>query len=154
MDVFDFKNYGPHTPCFSFEGYNTYARVVGMYDGDTITVTFPLPLTNPPCVYKFHIRLDGIDTPEIRGGGQAAVVSRDRLFNLITDIPPLPNMTKKDIQTMLTDNVYLVWLECHKFDKYGRILADIYRSRDHDKSFSQILMTEGLAKEYHGGKKA
>jgi endonuclease YncB( thermonuclease family) len=53
----------------------------------------------------------------------------------------------------LTNNVYLVWLKCHKFDKYGRVLADIYRSSEHGVSFSQILLAEGLAKEYHGGKK-
>jgi endonuclease YncB( thermonuclease family) len=151
----DFEQYGPSTPAFNFDGYHTIARVVGISDGDSIIVTLPLPTRSAaPCVYKFHIRLDGIDTPEMRGGGEAAINARNRLLQLITGVPLSDTdlLTKKHIQNLLSNEVHLVRLECGDFDKYGRVLANVFKPHEH-MSFSQILLDEGLAKEYHGGKK-
>jgi endonuclease YncB( thermonuclease family) len=152
----DFERYGPLTPTFNLDGYTTMARVVGISDGDSIVVTLPLPLPSAvaPYVYKFHIRLDGIDTPEIHGGGEAAINARNRLLQLITGMPlgDFALLTKKHIQNLLTNHVYLVRLECGNFDKYGRVLANVFKPHEHT-SFSQVLLDEGLAKEYHGGKK-
>ena len=152
----DFEQYGPSTALFSLDGYHTIARVVGISDGDSIVVTMPLPLPLSAAapVYKFHIRLDGIDTPEMHGGSEAAVNARNRLAQLITGLPlhDTALLTKKHIQNLLTNQVYLVRLECKKYDKYGRVLADVFKPHEHT-SFSQVLLDEGLAKEYHGGKK-
>jgi endonuclease YncB( thermonuclease family) len=151
----DFEQYGPSTPTFNFDGYHTIARVVGLSDGDSIVVTLPLPLpAAAPYVYKFHIRLDGIDTPEMYGGGEAAIKARNRLLQLITGLPlsDFALLTKKHIQNLLTNHVYLIRLECGNFDKYGRVLANVFKPNEHT-SFSQVLLDEGLAKEYHGGKK-
>ena len=42
-------------------------RVIKVYDGDTITIASKVPgLKNSP-IYKFSVRLNGIDTPEIKG---------------------------------------------------------------------------------------
>ena len=152
----DFQQYGPSTALFSLDGYHTIARVVGISDGDSIVATLPLPLPSAGApVYKFHIRLDGIDTPEMHGGGEAAVNARNRLVQLITGLPLSDTalLTKKHIQDLLTNHVYLVRLECKKFDKYGRVLADVFKPTHDRVSFSQVLLDEGLAKEYHGGKK-
>jgi endonuclease YncB( thermonuclease family) len=43
------------------EGY-----VLKVYDGDTITIASKLPFENSP-IYRFSVRLAGIDTPEIKG---------------------------------------------------------------------------------------
>ena len=45
----------------------TSGRVIKVYDGDTITIASKvIGLKNSP-IYKFPIRLNGIDTPEIKG---------------------------------------------------------------------------------------
>lgn len=43
----------------------TYGKVVKVYDGDTITIASKLPYIASP-IYNFHVRLNGIDAPEIR----------------------------------------------------------------------------------------
>ena len=40
--------------------------VVKVYDGDTITIASKLPYPESP-LYRFAVRLNGIDTPEIKG---------------------------------------------------------------------------------------
>ena len=42
-----------------------------VYDGDTITITAKLPYKNSQ-VYHFSIRLNGIDSPEIKGQTKTA----------------------------------------------------------------------------------
>ena len=40
--------------------------VVKVYDGDTITIASKLPYESSP-LYRFSVRLNGIDCPEIKG---------------------------------------------------------------------------------------
>jgi len=49
-------------PELSFENQKIEAKVVSVYDGDTIKIVFPLHDT----FYKWNCRLTGVDTPEIR----------------------------------------------------------------------------------------
>lgn len=39
---------------------------IKVYDGDTITIAAKLPYKGSP-IYRFSVRLNGIDTPEIKG---------------------------------------------------------------------------------------
>ena len=41
-------------------------RVIKVYDGDTITIASKLPFVESP-LYRLSVRLNGIDTPEIKG---------------------------------------------------------------------------------------
>jgi len=47
----------------------------------------------------------------------------------------------------------LVFIKCNDFDKYGRLLVKIYETKEGDCSINEILVKEGLAKCYDGGKK-
>lgn len=94
--------------------------VIKVYDGDTITVA-AMPLT-PHCgnacaeaaragpMYRFAVRLRGIDAPELKGSGPAehaaAVASRDALAGLLLG--------------------RAVALRNRGAEKYGRLLADVY----------------------------
>ena len=42
----------------------TKGRVVNVYDGDTLTLAARLP--NDNTIYKFSVRLRGLDCPEVR----------------------------------------------------------------------------------------
>jgi endonuclease YncB( thermonuclease family) len=147
MSKEDFKQYGGSTPELSINGLKSYGRLIDIYDGDTIKVI--LPTFNS--YYKFTIRLNGIDTCEIRSKDKVlqdnALKARNRLLELLTNNKI---NTKNDIKILLESEVYLVWVECCNKDKYGRILANVYKDKDTTKSVSEILLEEKLAYKYEG----
>ena len=51
-----------NTPILTLEGYFSVAKVVSVYDGDTCRVVIPFKGE----FYKWNVRLDGYDTPEMR----------------------------------------------------------------------------------------
>lgn len=145
-----YKQHGSGTPYFSLKGVQTYARVIDVYDGDTITVVFD---TNG-FFLKFKCRLAGVDTCEIRSKNkenkQLAVLARSRLFNLITGNVMNEEIRKKELIQYFDDHVFIIWLHCLEFDKYGRLLIQCYSSAEAQKSFSEILIEEKLAYPYDG----
>ena len=42
-----------------------------------------------------------------------------------------------------------MYVKCHDFDKYGRLLLDLYLDKD-EKSISDVLLEEKLAYVYNG----
>ena len=138
------------TETFSLKNTEFYARVVQIYDGDTITAVIPL-FGN---FYKFSIRLNGIDTCEIKSTNKTnrdmSIDARNRLVELITDNKYQESV---DIKKNLLENIFLVYLRCDNFDKYGRILATVSKNKDDKVTFSDILINEKLAYAYDGKKK-
>lgn len=146
--IIDWTNHTySNTQAFSLQNLECYCRVVKIYDGDTITVI--IPVFNS--FYKFSVRLKNIDTCEMKSKKQTnktiANDARKRLFELVT------TQNLDDSDKFLSDNVNLVYIKCEDFDKYGRLLGDIYKNKDDDKSFSEILIEEKLAYSYDGKKK-
>lgn len=141
--IAQFEPHGKHTPYFSLKGLKTYARVVGIHDGDTLTAVFPIYGK----YYKFIIRLSGIDTCELRSKNSQikslAEKARDRLTSLIT------GKDKFDFDSQ----VCLVHLACNEFDKYGRLLCDVYSLMQPYTSVADVLVIEKLAYVYNGDTK-
>jgi len=110
--------------------------VVKVYDGDTITVATPLDVRfcGKPTLYRFRVRLRGIDAPEIKATSEEektkAVVARDALSAQIMG------------QEVLLRNV--------GNEKYGRVLADVYFQQVH---MNQWMLEKGYAQAYDGGTK-
>jgi len=104
--------------------------VIKVYDGDSITIATQFQF-NPNVWYRFSIRLNGIDTPEIKGSTdeekQMAIKARDRLADLILH---------KEVQ-----------LKNISYEKYGRILADIHLNSEY---INEILLKERYAVPYQG----
>jgi len=73
--------------CMKFIPPVRFARVIKVYDGDTITIATRFPEFHPTNIYKFQVRLNGLDAPEIKGKTTeeklAAINSRDRLAKKI-----------------------------------------------------------------------
>lgn len=113
----------------------TGGRVIKVYDADTITIASRLPYKESP-LYRLSVRLNGIDTPEIKGKGisdeekEAAKLARDFVHNLVYN----KNVRLENIQT----------------EKYGRILADVYIGDIH---VNELLLRERYAVKYDGGTK-
>jgi len=108
------------------------ADVVSVYDGDSIIVdAHPWP----GMTIRISVRVRGIDTPEIRGKCQAekkaALVARDRMVELAQG-------------SILLENV--------GNGKYaGRVVADVVSGEG---SLAELMIKEGLARPYDGGKRA
>jgi len=112
-------------------------RVIKVYDADTITIAAKLPLNYDEApLYRFSVRLNGIDAPEIKGKGitdqekTAAVEAQKFVSNLILN----KYVTLKNVQN----------------EKYGRILADVYIGDIH---LNSLLLQERYVVPYDGGTK-
>lgn len=159
MDPKDlFRQYGGATPEFSLNNMKTTARVVSVYDGDTLTVVLPVFST----FFKFNVRMSGIDTCEIKSKSpknkELAYRARNRLFQLITgkaiDASGIDSWKRKQVDEFLEADVYLVNIHCQEFDKYGRLLATVYPTSPIDApSFSDTLLKDRLAYVYQGDTK-
>jgi endonuclease YncB( thermonuclease family) len=107
------------------------AYVESVYDGDSIKLIFPFHGKD----YKWTCRLNGIDTPEIRTSDL-----KEKGFGLkIRDIVREKILNKKF-------NIL-----CHSFDKYGRLLVDLYLHEED--TLNDWLINQKYAIAYDGGKK-
>ena len=121
-------------PRFSFKGINTYAFVCKVYDGDTITIVFEYKGD----MIKYSTRIYGIDTPEIRTKDddekKRGYAARDFLSSYILN--------------------KVVKIELLEFDKYGRLLANVFANIGGNYiNVSNLLIQNNHAKPYFGGKK-
>jgi endonuclease YncB( thermonuclease family) len=104
--------------------------------------------------YKFHVRLNGIDTSELRSKGAVKdKATRARTFVLQLLGVPEGCYLRKPSQQYFDANVVVVTLECFDFEKYGRILANVYPMGS-DEHLSTSLLHAGLAVPYSGGSKS
>jgi endonuclease YncB( thermonuclease family) len=144
---------------FTLNGVKTMGKIVDMYDGDTCKIVL---LVN---MQKFNCRLMGLDTPEMKPSLKKehrdqeilnAHKCRNRLIQLATNshCTSLDLILKKpDCKSLIDTNTKLIYIHCLEFDKYGRLLVELFQ-HEHDKiSINQQLINEGLAKAYDGGKK-
>jgi endonuclease YncB( thermonuclease family) len=111
----------------------TYGKVIKVYDGDTITIAAYID-SDPSVIYRFSVRLNGIDSPEIKGKTETekklAKQSRDALNNLIYG--------------------KIVKLENISMEKYGRLLAIVMCDSI---NVNNWMLENKYAVPYDGGKK-
>ena len=110
--------------------------VIKVYDGDTITIATKLPFKTESPIYRFSVRLIGIDTPEMKGKG-------------VTEEEKTAAHEAQQFVSNLILNKY-VTLENIQNEKYGRILADVYIGDIH---LNNLLLKERLAVPYNGATK-
>lgn len=111
----------------------TEGEVISVYDGDTITIVSKLPYDASP-LYRFLVRLAGIDCAEIKGKTE-----KER---------ELAQAAKNALQKLTLNKV--VSLKNLKNEKYGRVLADVYLG---DLHVNKWLLDNKYAVQYSGGKK-
>ena len=121
-----------NVPQFSLEGLETEAKIYSVYDGDTVKAIFPLH----DKLYKWNCRLSGVDTPELRTrckiekqyGYKVRDYLREKILNKVVKI------------------------KCGDFDKYGRLLVEIYCNED-ECNVNKWLVDNNYAFSYDGGTK-
>lgn len=108
----------------------TSGRVIKCYDGDTITIASYLPYKKSK-LYKFSVRINGIDCPEIR-----SKTENEKKCALLAKIAVEDKILNK-----------IVTLENVGTEKYGRILADVIIDNI---SIGPWLVEQNLAVNYDG----
>ena len=93
-------------------------------------------------LYRWNCRINGVDTPELRTKNKK---EKQKGYE-VRDI----------VSTYFQDKI--VRVKCFDFDKYGRLLIDIYMPKDvpnktNCEMFSQWLIDNGHAYAYNGGTK-
>lgn len=108
-----------------------------MVDGDTVDVTID-------CGFKMHIkervRLKGINTPECRTRDleekAKGLAAKARLIEILES----------------WGNKFIIKTSIDKKGKFGRLLGELV-SPDDKENANKMLLNEGHATEYHGGKR-
>lgn len=126
--------------CFSFQGKTFYGLPTNVYDGDTFSLIF---IYNREII-KYRCRTLGYDSPEMKPSLENP--NRNKEIEMA-------KLAKHRFQELLSKNPNgTVRVLCHKFDKYGRILVEIWNEVD-EKSINDIMVEEGHGRKYDGGKK-
>jgi endonuclease YncB( thermonuclease family) len=146
MDLAHLRNATHETPSFGLQGQVLQGKIVEIYDGDTCKIVLPM---DNKC-YKFTCRLYGIDAPEMKPGKDvehrdtiiySAQKARDAFFAMVCH--PLNNEKSREA---LATNTNLVTVKCRDFDKYGRLLVEIYLDEQcASPSINERLCTDGFA---------
>jgi len=106
-----------------------YARVVSVYDGDTITIAAKRHFLEK--AHTFKVRIAGIDCPELRTKDE-----EEKKFALIA---------KQCVEEMILNKI--IGLDIKGYDKYGRLLADVVCDKV---NIAHMLLDTGLAITYNG----
>jgi len=130
------EKFTKETPMLSVNGHAYLAKVVYIYDGDTMHVVFK----EFGSYYRWNCRVTGVDTPELRTKNEnekkMGYEVRDKLREMFMD-------------KIVTVNTY-------EFDKYGRLLIDIVFEDPETKettTLSEWLIKKEYAYAYDGGTK-
>jgi endonuclease YncB( thermonuclease family) len=158
MDGYKFEEHGFQTNSFSLCNMQTYARLVDIYDGDTMTCIIPIKYCEHcgHTYFKFNIRLLGIDTQEMKSKEEAeknkALLARKLVLDTLCNSDVDLHCSRAEVRDLLDKNVVCIWLECFEMEKYGRVLANVYKEKNGE-SVNHMLLQRGLAYEYFGGTK-
>lgn len=120
-----------NTQEFSMKGRKIKAKVIDVYDGDTVTIAFKFDSV----FYRKSCRVKGVDCPEMRSKSEE---ERKRAIQAKLFVQ---NLVLNKVITALFDN---------REDKYGRLLADIIVN---GKKLSEIIIEKGHGYSYDGGNK-
>ena len=114
--------------------YAVPAVVDYVLDGDTFAAAVNVA---PDIAISVRVRLINVDTPELKGECPAEINLANRAKLRATDL--LPKGTIVDLQN-IKDDKYLGRIDANVFLPDGRDLGD-------------VLVSEGLARRYDGGKR-
>jgi len=109
-------------------------KVIKVYDGDTITIASKISHVSDSPIYRFSVRLRGIDSPEIKSK-----------YSIEKE---LAKKSQKALSDLILGKV--VYLKDVGMDKYGRVLANVYVDQI---NISQWMLQNRYAVEYDGGTK-
>jgi len=146
LATFSYEN----TPEFTFKGQEFLSKVLDIYDGDTITITIKID----KLYQRINCRLSGLDTPELKSHDEeekrAGRMARNHLAFLILGKKIEEDMKREDLRKLLANENVIVNIKCLDFDKYGRLLIELWNNSIF---LNQKMIDDGFAGVYDGGTK-
>lgn len=133
---------------FSYDGMVVNGRVVSVYDGDTLRIVFRYRGE----LQQHNCRMLGYDSPEMKPPS----ANKNRELEKDAALVAKATLEARTINQ-------LIKVECHGFDKYGRILVVLYTRRTGCLFFgcghkgyniNQYMIENGFGVPYDGGTKA
>lgn len=119
----------------SFQGRSYLCKVVEVYDGDTCTVVF----RNRGRLEQYSVRMLGYNSPEMRPPKDDPY--RSQIIKKAIE-------AKKALESIILGKI--VKIECHKFDKYGRILGVIHTRKSLFPYRSSVDVNKWMLEVKHG----
>lgn len=142
---------------FCLNGKEFIGKIVDVYDGDTcnVVIFFNGKLT------KFKIRCYGYDSPELKPLKniknrdeivKKSKLSRNYFISRVTNVSiSLTQLySTNEIKEIIKNNTKLVKIKCYNWDKYGRLLAEIYVNNI---NINSEMINNNYAIKYNGGSK-
>jgi micrococcal nuclease len=126
-----------NTPYVSYENMKRTVKVLRVVDGDTLDIALFQDDTRK--IFKYRIRLYGIDTPEKR-----PLKSNPHREQEIA----ASKRANQAMQDKLAETQNIVTILFYKPDKYGRLLGTIYDKKGQD--INQWMIDQGHATAYFG----
>ena len=137
-----------NTEYYHFDDKKFYCKVVGVYDGDTITVIVRLNKG----YYKYKVRMSGYDSPEMKP--RLNNINREQI---IADA----NRAKKVLSELILNKIVVIHVQNKTWDKYGRLLGVVYSQipkrgitmKSYRFNVNEYMIERGLGYVYNGGTK-
>ena len=118
---------------FNLNGEIHKAYVVKCYDGDTFYCCFKLS----DKFHKFKVRMLGYNSPEMKPSKSDE--NRDEIIKNAHE-------AKEKLEEYILDKY--VYLYCHDFDAFGRILCDVKLNDTDNKTINTLMLEGGYGVEY------
>jgi endonuclease YncB( thermonuclease family) len=126
-----------NTSVVSYENVKKRVKVLRVVDGDTLDIAMYQEETNR--IYKYRVRLYGIDTPEKR----PLKSDPNRTKEIMAAMEASRAMTQK-----IEECYHMVTIHFHQYDKYGRLLGTVYGKNE--ENLNRWMIQHGHATEYFG----
>lgn len=140
-------------PEFSLTNRTLQGKVVSCYDGDTADIVLPLG----DQYWKFKCRMLGYNSPEMKplktkvGREEekiAALKSKQAVMSELCDSVDISKMyTNRELDECVGRNRRILQIQCHEFDKYGRVLVTI-RRHSSEETINDWMVRNGYAIKY------
>ena len=149
-----------NTEFMTLKGNIYNAKIVYIYDGDTMHVVFK----EFDKFYRWKCRIMGVDTPELRTKKlketEMSYKDRDALIEKYMDKIVKEKELGYKVRDVLIEKFMdkIVKIKCDAFDKYGRLLIDVFVPNDVEENDGSLMLSQWLIKneyayEYDGGTK-
>ena len=126
-----------NTPYVSYENIKQLVKILRVVDGDTVDAAMYHQETKR--IFKYRIRMYGIDTPE----SKPLKSNPDREQEMAA-----AKMSKQAIIDKMQENNNLVVVQLYKPDKYGRLLGTFYGKNG--ENINDWMVRQGHAIAYFG----
>jgi len=126
-----------NTPYVSYENIKQLVKILRVVDGDTVDAAMYHQETKK--IFKYRIRLYGIDTPE----SKPLKSNQDREQEIAA-----AKMSKQAMIDKMQENNNVVVVKLYKPDKYGRLLGTIYGKNE--ENINDWMVKQGHAIAYFG----